>query len=225
MRCARTGRLVFLAVLGIVASMVMAAESSACSLSVHCYGYSGWSTTGTYAGGLSNVRVTRLTVPAAGSFATAEFWVSTNSKSCSSIGQSWVENGIEANEQGQRYWFWAEKSPTYGFSRHPLAFTPSLGTTYESKITYNNGNKYAVYRNGTFLSNTLAAHALYTNCFESGTESTYNGNQITGTNNGFQKKGASGNWSFNWGGAAIFSNPPVTASSTDPKSTVSYSQN
>lgn len=217
-----------LAILG-VAALSLPSVAFACAVSpnaAHCYGVSLWSTAGTYSGGLANVRATRLTVPSSATFATAEIWISTNSRDCGSIGESWVEEGIQRPTGGGALkWFWGEKSPSGMYMHHDTTFTPTLGTTYEAKISYNNGNKYAVYRNGTFVGNTATQHSLYTNCFETGVESTHNSNRITGTNNGYQKRGATGTWSANWGGAGPLITPPVTATSSNWGSNVSYSQN
>lgn len=222
-------RVTLVGVVATAAALLSPGVASACVFSptsAHCYGSAIWSTAGTYAGGLSNVKASRLTVPSgASNFATSELWIGTNNWTGGSSGQSWVEEGIERNEAGQLYWFWAEQSPQTPFARHVTSLAVSLDTVYEAKSTYNNGNKYAVYRNGSFVSNTTTTHALYTHYFSSGTESTSNSNQITGTATGFQKKGASGTWSFNWGGATIRQDAPVIASWITQYASMSFSEN
>ena len=184
-----------------------------------------------YTGGLAKITASRLTAVDSNHFATAELWVNTNG----TWDQSWVEEGLHI---GHRFsdsgtalaWFYAEQDLTgtlAGYKETETSLSVSLGTSYNAKISYNGGNKWAFYRDGAFIANSTTNHANGTGQLQAGAESTADGNTITGTAETFQKRGSDNvSWSYHWPGSGVQNNnPPVTASWINVDDAVRFSQN
>jgi hypothetical protein len=216
-----------LLVIGFVIPLGIAPSSAlsvTCSASNHCYGIADWLPGGTYDGVRTNITTTRLQNNGQPSDAiTSEVWL------IDSLSQngSWVESGAVTGYGGTRRWYWAEECVGGGFQFHAVGLSFSLGTTYEAKISWNTGGKYAVYRNGSFIQNTQTCHTTPMVEGEAGSESFTNTNIVSGTAASLAKRGASsGSWSSNWGGATIVQDhPPMSSSWITQYAKVQYSEN
>jgi hypothetical protein len=70
------------------------------------------------------------------------------------------------------------------------SFGFSLGTTYGTKISFNGGGKWPVYRNGGFVNNSATCHGSSAPEMQAGGESTSNADVLTGDGNNLMKRGS-----------------------------------
>ncbi|HYZ78259.1 MAG TPA: hypothetical protein VE596_12885 [Gaiellaceae bacterium] len=206
-------RRTFLIVLAAIASSAIAlllpGRAAACSQSSHCHAEADFFPVGTYTGGFVNITTTRLTNNATPSdIVTSELWIIDER-----LTPKFVEEGAITGRNGSRRWFWADQCSPSSYSFHDTSLGFALGTQYGTKISYNGGGKWAVYRNGGFVNNSATCHGSTAQEMQAGGESTSNANVLTGDGNNLQKRGSDNvSWSYNWGGADVFGNAPMTAS-------------
>jgi hypothetical protein len=191
-------------------SLAIPTSAGACTISGTCHGLAHFHPSGVYDGGISAITTNRLTNNATPSdFITSELWAIDSSPSPFAF----VEAGAITGYGGSRRWFWAERCPDGSGSLHSTGLAFSLGTTYNAKISYNSGGKYANYRDGAFVANSATCHNSTLVNLETGSETSANNNVSSGTDDGLQKRSASlGTWSYNWGGSTITQEAPETAS-------------
>jgi hypothetical protein len=204
-------------VIGIAAAATLAAacvlaapqRASACSISSHCYAQAQFFPSGVYTGGSVDITTTRLTNNAsAGDLITSELWIIDEI-----LTPRFIEEGAITGRNGSRRWFWADQCSAGNYSFHDTSLGFSLGTTYGTKISYNSGGKWAVYRNGGFVNNSATCHGSSAQEMQAGAESTSNVDVVSGDGNTLKKRGSDNvTWSFNWGGSSIFYNSPMFAS-------------
>jgi hypothetical protein len=197
---------------------VFPSPAAACSQSAPCHGEAAWNPSGSYTGVLADITATRMTTVTSSDWVMANLWLITDE-----VDSGWIENGIIRGYGGGVRWFAAEQCPrnrgAQVYNQDPV----SLGTTYESKISFN-VNSWAMYRNGQFLANSSTCHNIYVDFAEAGGESTHTSNTLTGTNARLQKRGG-GTWSSNWGGSWIVTESNMTASWITTWASVRYAQN
>jgi hypothetical protein len=203
-------------VIGIAAAATLAAayvlaapqRASACSISSHCYAQAQFYPSGVYTGGSVDITTSRLTNNATpGDIITSELWIVDEI-----LTPKFVEEGAITGRNGSRRWFWAEQCVANGYSFHDTSLGFLLGTLYGTKISYNSGGKWAVYRNGGFVANSATCHGSSAAIMEAGAESTSNVNVVTGDGSTLKKRGSDNvTWSFNWGGATIVHDAPMSA--------------
>lgn len=210
------------AAITLITGLVAAPAATACSLSSHCYGIADWDPSGTYTGGLAYITETRISnLGSSDDFVTAELWVVD-----SAANLKWVEQGIISGRGGTARWFWADSCGLGSFSVHYPSLSISAGATYATKISYNSGGKWAVYRDGNFVNNSSTCHGSTADLMQAGTESTHNSNVVSGTATTLQKRGSDNTtWSYNWGSAVISADSPVTASWITQYASVQFSEN
>jgi len=194
----------------LAAACVLAApqRASACSISSHCYAQAQFFPSGTYTGGSVDITTSRLTNNAsAGDLITSELWIVDEI-----LTPKFVEEGAITGRNGSRRWFWAEQCVVNNYSFHDTSLGFTLGATYGTKISYNSGGKWAVYRDGGFVNNSATCHASSAAIMEAGAESTSNVDVVSGDGNTLKKRGSDNvTWSFNWGGATIVHDSPMSA--------------
>jgi hypothetical protein len=188
----------------------------------HCYAQAQFFPSGTYTGGSVDITTSRLTNNATPSdLITSELWIVDEI-----LTPKFVEEGAITGRNGSRRWFWAEQCVTNGYSFHDTSLGFSLGTTYGTKISYNSGGKWAVYRNGAFVNNSATCHGSSAAIMEAGAESTSNVDVVTGDGNTLKKRGSDNvTWSFNWGGATIVHDAPMSAGWVTQYAHLTYSEN
>lgn len=183
------------------------------------YGIAIWQPAGAYDGVLANLRVTRIAVSTeSGNFINADLWVLPDAT-------SWVEQGATRG-QGEPYrWFWAEYCAGGFYQEQYPGVSTFVNSTYESKISWN-VNTWAFYRDGAFIGNSSSCHFYEIDEAQTGTESVLSNNVISGTSTGLKKRAASNQvWSFNWGGATLRQDSPMSISWTALYGDVSFSLN
>ena len=162
-----------------------------------CYGTAEWSPAGTYTGGLAALRASSFGLGSGSPFVVAPVWVLTSSS-------EWVEQGLGRDPSHGLHWYWAESSNCAGYQEHFPGLSTSYSTSYNSKISYNNGGKWAVYRNGSFVANSSTCHNSTVYHAATGIEASVSGDTGSGSSVSLQKRGSDGvTWSYNWGGATL----------------------
>lgn len=126
---------------------------------------------------------------------------------------TWVEEGIHrglhyngsCSNQGLQF-YWADQRPGLGYAEHYPGGTVDLGTRYAFKIEYFGGatDEWDVYRDGTLI-NDSTSNPCCSLGMQAGAEGHSVGSSFIegGEADGFQKE-IVGNWSYHWGGAAVF---------------------
>lgn len=164
-----------------------------------CYGTANWTPSGTYTGGLSSLTASSFSQSAGSDHVVGTIWVLTSAS-------EFVEQGIGLDQQNGLHWYWAELSNCGSgtYQEHITALSVSYNTAYNSKISYNTGGKWAVYRNGSFVSNSTTCHSTTVHSASTGLEASLSGDTGSGTSASLQKRGSDGvTWSYNWGGATL----------------------
>lgn len=202
------------------------AEAGICSAS--CYGIAVWSSTPTFDGALAYINTTQLSIgDQCAQFATSELWVGTAYDTSMT---QWVEegavHGIHQNFScGSGYeWFWASQINGSYVEHYPSGYPVTLGTTYVTKIQYQGTGSiaYAPYRNGNLVG--TVGTACCTKWLEVGGESNTTSVHASGDASALQKQLTDGTWTYDWGGATLFSTPsgPWTASWVTPSKELAY---
>lgn len=183
-----------------------------------CYAITDWTPAfpSPYTGAIAYIKTSQLVTPSPNTdFATSELWVCTQITPCA----QWVESGVihgvsPVDPDPPLSWFWAEQNRIGQFIEHYAGLPGfSFGTTYAVKISYNGGDKFAVYRDGAFLANSTPQQPLPASVLQAGTENTRDGNLVSGSASCLQKRHSDNtSWSYLWSGATILeTNPPLTS--------------
>jgi len=200
----------------VTAVVAFAAASSAqasCSGYFRCYGQVDFVPSGSYTGGLAYITATRLS-SGSSHFATAELWVCGPNiwGDCNTWVESGLTVGIRQNSSATALTgFWAEQ-PGGGcaggmYAEHyPASLSSaSLGAAYATKISFNGGFRFAVYRNGSFIDNSVACFDVPVARMFAGTETDDTSSKSTGSATNLQKRNSdNATWSYNWGGSTLF---------------------
>jgi len=213
-----------MAVLGcLIVTLCGSAESAtaACTTPVHCHAVASWDTSGTYSGALAFITAQRLDL-ASGDHVLGALWVYPGSRDL-----DWVEQGISRNQVHGLHWYWAEANGCVfgGYQAHVTNLPTILGPNYASKISHNGLGKWASYRDGDFVGNSAACYTNTLGGADTGleTSSSTGANTALGTSSSLQKRGGSGVWSYNWGGATLDVDPGTSASWITQYSSLNWS--
>jgi hypothetical protein len=140
-------------------------------------------------------------------------WLTTNSSP-----HAWVETGILATSNtavlghtcGVCH-FWAEQNTVGSYAAHWVQ-SDSLGTNYDSKISYSGSGRWTVYLGGGSIGESSANHASSVYQLSTGTEISTDGALVSGQSYSLQKRGSdNSSWSYNWPSDTFVSNAPAQA--------------
>jgi hypothetical protein len=138
-------------------------------------------------------------------FSNDEMWNGTDN---SGGGSYWVEEGGSYGypQGNNRYWFWADNRPSYGYYEHDSADGSAvLNTSYDIEFTYNGSNQWIVWWKGSELGKSTSnpPNGEY---LQAGGEHTSSSGRTVGTASSLswtnQSYGVHGGWT-----ASGYSNP------------------
>lgn len=189
-----------------------------------CFGRANFNPATAYTGGVAFLYAIQLTPVSPIHFSQQEMWVCTDGAVGAPCQSSFVETGWKV---GMRFngdpgtklnWFWAARvtSPPAGCAGYWETFydrlpQPVLGQTIAAKISFNGGNKWAVYRDGAWGYNAICQKGTTTYRMSVGGETSYDLASISGTATSLQKRSTDNQtWSYNWTGSTTQTMAPFS---------------
>jgi hypothetical protein len=135
----------------------------------HCYGIATWAPAHPNHGTRVHLNVDCMDVENTGSnFITAEVWLIR--------GNYWVEQGMaHGYPRNDRYWFWADNRPNYGYAEHDRNDLPhALNTSYLVEIEHftTGSSSWLVYQDNTYVGTSTSNFSEASTRLDTGSEST-----------------------------------------------------
>ena len=179
-----------------------APDAEAVPCGARCYGIASWDPAHLNEGLKATVNVDCLHVNnTSNNFITFEAWLGKNGY--------WVEEGMaHGNPRTDRYWFWADFRPGWGYSEHDRPDLPhALGTDYTIGL-WKHGvadTSWYVYQNSSYVGTSTDNFGGSSNRTDSGSETVYmsTNTRTNGRAKELQWRGGQGSWNDGWDHANV----------------------